>query len=148
MKVRAHAQAWLGHHFKNTTLLRHLLVYDLLQLTGISPGQDHALAICATSGKSPVCSEPELVQEPFDFGEFIPAGFAGTARSRLEAAGLPATLRALLQAAREALPRLNSYSRREDVRDLSDAELLRVVRSLMARHYGAQMFVLSSEPLD
>ena len=132
-KVRAHSQAWLGGHFKNTTLLQHLLVQDLLGLTGITAGQDHALAICATSGVCAICSEPEFIEGPFDIGEFVPEGFAGTARNRLEVV----ELRALLEAAREARPRLSSFSRLEDVRDLSDVELLRAVRSLMDRDHRA-----------
>ena len=146
-QVRAQSQAWIGGHFKNTTLLRHLLVHDLLRITGITAGQNHALAICARCGKRGVYSEPEFIEEPYDFGEFTADGFAGTFHDRLEPVELRTLLRVLLEAAREARPRPSTFTRSEDVGDLSDAELLSAVRSLMARRHGAQLFVLISSPL-
>lgn len=147
-KVHAHSRAWLGRHFKNTTLLQHLLVEDPLQLTGITPGHNHVLAICAACGKRAVCSEPEFLEEPYSFHEFVPEGFVATARNQLEPVELRTVLEALVQVAREAMPRVTPPARNQDVQYLSDAELVRAARNLMARRYGVRMFVLSSEPLD
>lgn len=145
-QVHAHSRAWLGRHFKNTTLLQHLLVQDHSGLNGITRGKNHALAICEASGLRSVFSEPVLIDEPYDFGEFIPEGFART-RGPRDSVQLRELLEALLEAAREVRPRPSAFTRR-DVRELSDAELLRAVRNLMARRHGARLFVLSSIPLD
>lgn len=145
-QVRAHSRAWLGRHFKNATLLQHLLVQDVLRLRGIARGQNHALAICVASGLRKVFSEPVLLDEPYDFGEFIPEGFA-RARGLDDAVELRELLETLLGAARELRPRRSMVPRLSGARHLSDGELLRAVRNLMARRHNAQLFVLSTTPL-
>ena len=95
-----------------------------------------------------VCSEPEFVDEPFDFGAFVAEGFAGAMRNRPEAVELRALLRTLLETARALGPRPRSLARIESVRRQSDVELLRAARVYLARRHQTRLFVLSSTSLE